>query len=88
MQPQNARELIRGKPSLSEALLATGAVVPTLTLTDCEAELPTCIDDGTLQVGARETAGVIAQVKFTVPVKELDGESSRTKLASCPAATV
>ena len=64
------------------------AVVPTCTATVCGPVPVICTEDGTLQVGAGVTVGVMAQLKFTVPVNDPVGVMARLKLAVCPALTV
>ena len=65
-------------------------MVPTFTVTDCVPPLLTCTDEpDKVQVGGPVvTGGVIAQLKFTVPEKELLEASVSAKLAVCPALTV
>lgn len=67
----------------------TGAVVPTFTVTVC-VPLPLICTEllDKLQVGAGETTGVIAQVRFTVPVNDPVPANARLKLAVCPALMV
>jgi hypothetical protein len=65
-----------------------GAVVATFTAT-AAAELPFKFTElGMLQVGADSTAGVIAQLKFTDPLKEPVRVSVRLNVALSPADTV
>lgn len=65
------------------------AVVATFTVTDC-VPLPLIGTEelDRLQIGAGVTAGVIAQVRLTVPVNDPVGASTRLKLAVCPALIV
>lgn len=65
-----------------------GAVVATVTVTDA-GELPLKLTElGMLQVGASLGDGVIAQVKFTVPLKAPVGVRVRLNVAVFPADTV
>jgi hypothetical protein len=57
-----------------ETFTATAAAVPWATLTEA----------GTVQTGAGMTAGVIAQLRFTVPLNDPDGVTARLKDAICP----
>ena len=65
-------------------------MVPTFTVTDCVPPLLICTEEpDKLQVGgAVATAGVIAQLKLTVPENELLEASVSVKLAVCPARMV
>jgi hypothetical protein len=66
-----------------------GAVVPTFTVTDCAAVPLICSDElDKLQVGPRVAAGVMAQLRLTVPLNVPDPAKLRLKLAVCPALTV
>ena len=57
-------------------------------LTDCEPVPMIRVDDGTLQVGALVTDGVIAQLKLTVPLNPPINVSARLKPAVWPAVIV
>jgi hypothetical protein len=61
-----------------DILAVAAAAVPWVTLTEA----------GTVQTGAGVTAGVIAQVRLTVPLNDPDGVIARLKEAVCPAAMV
>lgn len=69
-------------------LVDPGAVVPTLTLIDCELEPLICTDEGTLHVGPFVTVGMIKQLNLTVPVNAPEGVRSRLKFADWPAVMV
>jgi hypothetical protein len=43
---------------------------------------------GRLQLGAGDTAGVMAQLRLTVPLKSAAGKTDKSNLAVCPALTV
>lgn len=67
----------------------TGAVVPTFTVTVCVPFPVICTDPlDRPQVRAGVTTGVMAQLRFTVPVNDPVGARARLKLAVCPAVTV
>lgn len=70
--------------------MVTDAVVPTFTITDCVPPLLICTEepDKAHVGGPVATAGVIAQLKFTVPENELLEASVSVKLAVCPALMV
>ena len=78
-----------GEPGKSKIPAVVGGVVPTVTVTDC-AELPLIctVELERLQVGAWGTAGVITQLRFTVPLNAAKGATLKAKLALCPALTV
>lgn len=64
-------------------------MVATFTITVCVPLPLICTEElDRLQVGAGVTAGVMAQVKLTVPVNEPVGASARLKVAVCPAVMV
>lgn len=84
----SSREPACGKRKSGSALVVTVALVATLTVTDCEPVPLIGIDDGTLQVGVGITDGVIAQLKWTVPVNVPTGVRARLKLAVWPAVIV
>lgn len=66
-----------------------GAVVPTFTVTVCVPVPLICTELlESVQVGAGVTTGVIAQLRFTVPVNDPIDAKARLKLAVCPAGTV
>jgi hypothetical protein len=70
----------------SAATAVTGAVVPKATATDAPAPPLICTEElDRLQVGAGVTVGVMAQLKFTVPVNDPVGAIATPKLAVCPA---
>jgi hypothetical protein len=63
-----------------------GAVVATITVTDCVPLPLICTDElERLQVGAGLTTGVMAQLRLTVPVKAPDGVTTKLNVAFCPA---
>lgn len=66
----------------------TGAVVPTFTVAVCLPVPLICTEEGTLQVGAGVAAGLIAQVRFTVPLNVPVGVKAKLKFAVCPALMV
>ena len=71
------------------ALVVTDAVVPTLMVTVWFVMEVICTEElDRLQVGAKVTAGVIAQFRFTAPLKELVAPNASLKLALCPALMV
>ena len=71
------------------APVVTGAVVPTFTVTVCVPVPLICTEElDRLQVGAGVAAGVMAQLRFTVPVNDPVGASARLKFAVCPAVMV
>lgn len=62
------------------------AVVATFTVTVCVPLALICTEElDRLQVGAGVTTGVMAQLRFTVPVNEAIGANARLKLAVFPA---
>jgi hypothetical protein len=64
------------------ALAVPAAVVPTLTVSVCVPLPVICTEElDRVQVGAGATTGVIAQVKFTVPVNDPVGAMATLKLA-------
>lgn len=73
-----------GKLTRGAATVVTGAVVATFTVTVCVPVPLIWTEEGTVQVGAGVAAGVIAQLKFTVPVKDPVPAKARVKLAVCP----
>ena len=78
-----------GNSMVGMLLLVTGAVVSIVTVTDCVPMPLICTDDlDNVHVGAGVTLGVIAQLKFTVPVNDPVGASANVKLAVCPALMV
>jgi hypothetical protein len=77
-----------GRSSFDTAAAVVEPVVATVTVTDCTALSLVCTELGSVQVGAGETTGVTAQVRFTVPVNEPVGVKARLKLAVCPALMV
>jgi hypothetical protein len=74
-----------GKLTRGRATVVTGAVVATFTVTICVPVPLICTEEGTLQVGAGVAAGVIAQTRPTVPVKDPVPAKAKLKLAVCPA---
>ena len=71
------------------ALVVTDAVVPTVTVTVWLVVPLICTDElDRLQVGAGVTTGVIAQLRFTVPLKDSIAPKTNLKLAVCPALMV
>ena len=83
MSPVPIGNLADGQPAtLPEA------TVLTVTVTEV-AEVPvTLTDPGTLQTGAGDAAGVMPQVRFTVPPNDPDGVSAKLNVAVCPAEIV
>jgi hypothetical protein len=79
-----------GGSSTGESLaVVEGAVVPTFSVTDCAVVPLICSDElDKLQVGPRVIAGVLAQLRLTVPLNVPDPAKLRLKLAVCPALTV
>jgi hypothetical protein len=78
-----------GNPIVGTLPLVTDAVVPIFTVTDCVALPLICTDElDSVHVGVGVTVGVIAQLRFTVPVNDPVGASARLKLAVCPALIV
>lgn len=69
-------------------MLAVAAVVATFTVAVCGPLPLICNMLGKLQVGAGVTAGLMAQVRFTVPVNDPIGAKTRLKLAVCPVVIV
>ena len=71
------------------APVVVGAVVATITVTDCD-PLPLTCTDGLekVQVGGLVATGVTAQLKFTVPENDPLDASAKVKVALFPAATV
>ena len=63
-------------------------MVATFTVTVCVPVPLICTEEGTLQVGAGVAAGVIAQLRLTVPVKDPVPAKARLKLAVSPALMV
>jgi hypothetical protein len=79
---------LRGKSPNGPLTALPDAVVVTDTVTQV-AEVPvTLTDPGTLQIGVGLAAGVIAHVKFTIPLNEPAGVSSNPKVAVPPAVIV
>ena len=77
-----------GCPIGESIAVAEGAVVPTLTVTDCAAPL-ICTDElDKLQVGPSVAAGVTAQLRSTAPLNVPDPAKLRLKVAVSPALTV
>jgi hypothetical protein len=64
--------------ALVDTFAFTAAAVPWVTLTEA----------GTVQIGAGVTAGVIAQLRLTVPLNDPAGVTARLKDAVCPAVMV
>jgi hypothetical protein len=78
-----------GKPIGESIRPAEGRIVPTFTVTDCAAAPLICTDEfDKVHVGPAVTDGVIAQLKFTVPLNLPDPAKLRLKLAVWPALTV
>ena len=70
-------------------LVVVEAVVPTVTVTVWLVLLLICTEEpDRLHVGAGVTAGVIAQLRFTVPLKDSIAPNTSWKLAVCPALMV
>ena len=65
-------------PAVVDIFAVAAAAVPSVTLTD----------DGTVHNGAGVTAGVIAQLRLTVPLNDPAGVTARSKDAVCPAVIV
>jgi len=82
----HAREIgPAGKVTWGAATAVTGAVVPTLNVTVCVPLPLICTEElDMLHVGAGLTAGVMAQLKFTVPENDPIDANARLKLAVCP----
>ena len=77
----NGRD-VGGNPTCLSIAVVEGAVVPTFTVTDCAVVPLICSDElDKLQVGPRVTAGVMVQLRFTVPLKLPDPAKVRLKLA-------
>jgi hypothetical protein len=64
------------------------AVVDTFTATGAAAPWVTLTEAGKVHIGAGVTAGVIAQLRLTVPLNDPVGETVRLKDAACPEVTV
>jgi hypothetical protein len=94
VDPSNMNDHIRGiapggKFTGGVAAAVPGAVVATFTVTVCALLPLTCTEElDRPQVGAGVTTGVMAQLRFTVPVNDPVGASARLKFAVCPALTV
>jgi len=68
---------------------AIGATVATFTVTVCVPLLVIWTEElDRLHVGAGVAAGVMAHIRFTVPVNDPIDAKARLKLAVCPAVTV
>jgi hypothetical protein len=69
-----------------------GAVVATFTVTGTPTGYgaPAICSEALdrLQLGAGDTAGVMVQLRLTVPVKNAVGATARSNFAACPALTV
>jgi hypothetical protein len=91
VDPSNSNNQVRGiipggKLMGEVAAAVTGAVVPTLTVTVCVPLPLICTEElDRAQVGGGVTAGVIAQLRSTVPVNDPVGPMARLKFAVCPA---
>jgi hypothetical protein len=78
-----------GNPIVGALLLVTGVVVPIFTVTDCVALPLICTDElDSVHVGAGVTAGVIAQLRLTVPANDPVPAMAKLNLAVCPALIV
>ena len=64
--------------------VVTGAAVPTVTVTGWAALLISTDELDKLQIGAGFTAGVMLQLRLTVPLNEPEGRISKLKCALCP----
>ena len=91
-KPDNIKAVniaLGGNAMRCPAPVVVEAVVPTLTVTVwLEAALICTEEFDRLHVGAGVTTGVIAQLRFTVPLKELIAPNASLKLALCPALMV
>jgi hypothetical protein len=75
-----------GKFTCDTLPVVTGAVVPTVTVTDWFPLPVICTEElDKPQVGAGLTTGVMAQLRFTVPVNPAEGVMTKLNLALCPA---
>jgi hypothetical protein len=70
------------------APLVVVAVVDTCTVAVCVPLPLICTEAGRVQVGARATAGLMLQLKFTVSANDPMGVKATLKLAVCPAVMV
>jgi hypothetical protein len=93
-EPSNINVQVSGRapdavPTRDTVPMVTGAVVPTVTVTGC-APLPVSGSEelDKLQVGARVGAGVMPQLRLTVPVNDPTGVTTKLNFALCPALTV
>ena len=79
-----------GRSTFDTARAVVGAVVATCTVALCVALPVICNDEGRLQVGVGPgvAAGLMLQLKLTVPVNVPVGANTMLKLAVCPALTV
>ena len=69
--------------------MVAGAVVPILNVTVCEAAPLSCAEElDKMHVGAGVAAGVIAQLRLTVPENDSVGVSDKANVALCPALIV
>ena len=69
--------------------MVVGAVVATVAVTDCVPVAVICTEAlDREQVGGGVAAGVIAQLRFTVPENDPVGVSARVNFALCPAVMV
>ena len=65
--------------------LVTGAVVPTVTVTDCVVPLSCTEELDKLQAGAGVTAGLRLQPRLTDPLNPPTTVNARLNTAFCPA---
>jgi hypothetical protein len=77
-----------GKLRAGPPLALPDAVVPTVTVTAAFEPPARLTEAGTPQTGAGVAAGVIPHVRFTVPLNDPTGESTKLKVAVCPAEMV
>jgi len=78
-----------GKLTRGTAFVVMGAVVATVAVTVCGVLPLICTEElDRVQLGGEVTAGVTAQVRFTVSVNDPAGAKDKVNFALCPALTV
>jgi hypothetical protein len=79
-----AKMVMLGEKCRTDPTTLAAAVVATVTVTGV-VELPDTLTElGMLQIGAGDAAGLILQVRFTVPLNDPDGVSDKLNIAVCP----
>jgi hypothetical protein len=78
----------RGRLTCEVDPAVVAAVVETFTVTVAAVPWATLTEAGTEQTGAGVTAGMIAQLRLTVPINDPEGVTARLKDAVCPAEIV